>query len=49
MLTGRVVTFQRLTQQWQLFRKSTQKVFLRMVREDVSKKTEESGHRVKHE
>ena len=49
MLIGRVVTFQRLMWRWQLFGKNTQKVFLHLVREEVCKKTEESGHRVRHE
>ena len=35
--------------QWWQFGISTQKVFLRVVREEVSKKTEESGHKVRHE
>ena len=35
--------------QWRQFGISTQKVFLRVVREEVSKKTEESGHKVRHE
>ena len=49
MLTGRVVTFQRLMRQWQLFGNSTKKLFLRVVREEVCKKTEESGYRVRRE
>ena len=35
--------------QWRQFGISTQKVFLRVVREEVSKKTEESRHKVRHD
>ena len=35
--------------QWRQFGISTQKVFLRVVREEVSKKAGESGHKVRHE
>ena len=49
MLTGIVVTFQRLMWQWQRFGKSSQEVFFHVVTEEVGKKTEKSGHRVRHE
>ena len=49
MLTRLSVTFTRLMWQWQQFALSTQKVFLRVVREQISTKTKESGHKVRHE
>ena len=35
--------------QWRQFGITTKKVFLHVVREEVSKKTKESGHKVRHE